>query len=200
MELYKKIQTLRKERGLTQEEFANMLFVSRTAVSKWETGRGIPSIDSLQMIAKLFNISLDSLLSADEIIMVAQNENKEKMHRYVFNITAVSNMVAILSAILPLYKTQLNGVFYSVPLYGIKGWITIVFWILTALLVLTGFVQILIGKCDNPKLKGITVIISDVINIVAVLVLIISGQPYPAIMFFVVLIFKMILKVPSVTR
>lgn len=38
MELSEKIQKLRKERGLTQEQFAEQLFVSRTAVSKWETG------------------------------------------------------------------------------------------------------------------------------------------------------------------
>ena len=200
MELSEKIQTLRKKRGLTQEEFANMLFVSRTAVSKWETGRGIPSMDSLQMIAKIFNLTLDSLISADEIIVVAKNENKAKIRRLKFNVTALLNIAVILTVILPIYKTQLNGVFYSVPLYSINGWLTIVFWLLTALLAIMGFAQILICKYDNPKLKFTTVIISDIINIFAVLVLILSGQPYPAIMFFVVLIFKMILKVPPVTR
>ena len=57
MELSEKIQKLRKERGLTQEQFAEQLFVSRTAVSKWETDRGTPSIESLQMIAKLCGVT-----------------------------------------------------------------------------------------------------------------------------------------------
>ena len=46
MEFHEKLQALRKQRGLTQEELAQLLFVSRTAVSKWESGRGYPSIDS----------------------------------------------------------------------------------------------------------------------------------------------------------
>ena len=59
MELSEKIQKLRKEHNMTQEQFAEKLFVSRTAVSKWETGRGMPSMESLQMIAKLFLLQSD---------------------------------------------------------------------------------------------------------------------------------------------
>ena len=51
MVLNEKLQVLRKQRGLTQEELAKALFVSRTAVSKWESGRGCPSIDSLKALA-----------------------------------------------------------------------------------------------------------------------------------------------------
>ena len=53
MELYEKLQQLRKEKGWTQEELAELLYVSRTAISKWESGRGYPSIDSLKAISKL---------------------------------------------------------------------------------------------------------------------------------------------------
>ena len=75
MELSEKIQKLRKEHNMTQEQFAEKLFVSRTAVSKWETGRGMPSMESLQMIAKLFHITLDDLLSTEEIVVIAESEN-----------------------------------------------------------------------------------------------------------------------------
>ena len=54
MEFNKKLQELRKQKGLTQEELAEKLFVSRTAVSKWESGRGYPNIDSLKEIARFF--------------------------------------------------------------------------------------------------------------------------------------------------
>ena len=50
----------RKERGMTQEELAEALFVSRTAVSKWESGRGYPNIDSLKEIARFFSVSIDN--------------------------------------------------------------------------------------------------------------------------------------------
>ena len=68
MELSEKIQKLRKERGLTQEQFAEQLFVSRTAVSKWETGRGTPSMESLQLIAKFFGITLDELFITPKML------------------------------------------------------------------------------------------------------------------------------------
>ena len=55
MEFNKKLQELRKSRDLTQEELAEALYVSRTAISKWESGRGYPSIDSLKVISRFFN-------------------------------------------------------------------------------------------------------------------------------------------------
>lgn len=71
---------------MTQEQFAEKLYVSRTAVSKWESGKGYPSIDSLKYISKLFNISIDELLSSEEILDIAENEN-------VYNINKFNNLV-----------------------------------------------------------------------------------------------------------
>ena len=54
MEFNQKLQELRKKKELTQEELAEILYVSRTAISKWESGRGYPSIESIKEIAKFF--------------------------------------------------------------------------------------------------------------------------------------------------
>lgn len=62
-----KIKKLRTDNGLTQEQLADRLYVSRTAVSKWETDKGLPSIDALKEISVLFNVSLDSLISDDDV-------------------------------------------------------------------------------------------------------------------------------------
>ena len=71
-------KNLRKQKGLTQEELASKLFVSRTAVSKWESGKGYPNIESLKAIAGVFNISVDELLSGNEILNIAEQDGKRK--------------------------------------------------------------------------------------------------------------------------
>ena len=76
MKFHEKLQELRKKRGLTQEELATALYVSRTAVSKWETGKGYPEIDTLKAIASFFAITVDELLSGDELICAAKEESK----------------------------------------------------------------------------------------------------------------------------
>lgn len=62
-----KIKKLRNDNNLTQEQFAEMLFVTRTAVSKWETNKGLPGIDTLKLISSTFNLSLDELISDDVV-------------------------------------------------------------------------------------------------------------------------------------
>ena len=75
MEFYEKLQQLRKSRNMTQEELAEVLFVSRTAISKWESGRGYPNLESLKQISLYFSVSIDDLLSSDKIIQLAQQES-----------------------------------------------------------------------------------------------------------------------------
>ena len=77
MEFHEKLRELRKSRGLTQEELAEALFVSRTAISKWESRRGYPSIDSLKEISRYFAVSIDDLLSGEQLITIAEKENKD---------------------------------------------------------------------------------------------------------------------------
>lgn len=72
MELKEKLQELRRREGLTQEELANALYVSRAAISKWESGRGYPSIDSLKAVAEYFSVTLDELLSDDAFSEVSR--------------------------------------------------------------------------------------------------------------------------------
>ena len=81
MEFHEKLQELRKRRGLTQEELAQALYVSRTAISKWESGRGYPGVDSLKAIAAFFAVSIDDLLSGDALLTIAQEEGKRREKR-----------------------------------------------------------------------------------------------------------------------
>ena len=59
---YEKLKILRKKRGLTQKEFAEMLGISQKSYSHWETGKNEPNYENLSMLACIFNVSIDYLL------------------------------------------------------------------------------------------------------------------------------------------
>ena len=61
MEFNEKLQQLRTGKGLTQEQLAEHLYVSRTAISKWESGKGYPNIESLKCNSKFFSVTIDEL-------------------------------------------------------------------------------------------------------------------------------------------
>lgn len=64
METSEIIQTLREKSGLSQEELAEQLFVTRQAVSRWETGKTIPDASTLKRLSKLFDVSINTLLGS----------------------------------------------------------------------------------------------------------------------------------------
>ena len=72
---------LRKKSGLSQEQLADKLGLSRQAVSKWERAEASPDTDNLICLAKLYNVSLDDLLSSDESIDDIAKETKEREAR-----------------------------------------------------------------------------------------------------------------------
>lgn len=73
-----KLKKARKEAGLTQEQLAERLNVSRSAVAKWETDKGMPDIDNLKIISELVDVSIDYLL--DEGEGISFNEIKEPIN------------------------------------------------------------------------------------------------------------------------
>lgn len=145
MELNEKLQELRKNKGLTQEELAAALYVSRTAVSKWESGRGLPSIDSLKQISAFFDVSIDDLLSADKALSLAEQENKASQRSFCDLLLGISDLCAILLILLPLYPRVDGKTVYAVDFLtyartaAFSGWI---FAFLFAGLILTGAVKI----------------------------------------------------------
>ena len=70
-----RIQTLRKQSNFSQESLAERLFITRQALSKWENGTSIPSIDSLLEISKIFNVSFEYLLCLGEEDLDVDPEN-----------------------------------------------------------------------------------------------------------------------------
>ena len=70
-----KLKKLRINNGLTQDELAERIYVTRTAISKWETDKGYPNIDSLKQLSNLFKISIDELISDSDV------ENKQLLDK-----------------------------------------------------------------------------------------------------------------------
>ena len=102
MEFNEKLQELRRQKGLTQEELAEALWVSRTAVSKWESGRGYPSIDSLKQISKYFSVSIDALLSGEELLTIAEEEGRVQKSRFQDLIFGLLDVSVALFLMIPL--------------------------------------------------------------------------------------------------
>ena len=73
MKLPENLKRIRKENGLSQEQFAEKLGVSRQAVSKWESGQSYPEMDKVLSICKMFNYNIDELLN-ENIKEVAENK------------------------------------------------------------------------------------------------------------------------------
>ena len=121
MEFHEKLQHLRKQRGLTQEQLAERLFVSRTAVSKWESGRGYPNLESLKELSKLFSVSIDALLSNDELIELAETENRRNLCHVSALVFGALDLIAGAFLFLPLFG-QSDGVeIRAVPLLSYAG-------------------------------------------------------------------------------
>ena len=88
MTFNEKLKELRKKKGLTQEELASELNVSRQAITKWETGEGAPDIDNLRNIALFFHVSVDYLIDnkAEQIIDLKHKFDLVEIFLFIFGI------------------------------------------------------------------------------------------------------------------
>lgn len=196
MEFNEKIQELRKSRGLTQEELAEALFVSRTAISKWESGRGYPSIDSLKQISNYFSISIDELLSGEKLITIAENENRtnlKNMGNMLFGIVDVFSFIMI---ILPLYPNQIDDYIYSVNLFHYTQTAVfnlVIMWSFYVALMVVGIGKVLLTQFNIEKGQKLVTNISLVLGVLAVLYLAMTRDAYAITVVFVFLIIKVML-------
>lgn len=92
-----KLKLLRAEQNLTQDDLADKIYVTRTAISKWETDNGYPSIESLKQIAKLFNTTVDELINDEDLKHKEDLELKNSKTNHI--IALVGLAVGLISAI-----------------------------------------------------------------------------------------------------
>lgn len=88
IEIANRLVKLRKEKGLSQEQLAEELGLSRQAVSKWERAESSPDTDNLICLAKLYNVSLDELLMTDDDLETIKEEQVKDSNESIFNINS----------------------------------------------------------------------------------------------------------------
>jgi transcriptional regulator with XRE-family HTH domain len=206
MELSEKLQQLRREKNLTQEQLAEKLFVSRTAISKWESGRGYPSLDYLKSISSLFETSIDDLLSGEELIKVAESDNREKAGRLRTVMFGIIDLMALLLLLLPFFsqREQMeDGDFIrAVSLLDLKTSSLLLyttFIAYTAIIIIFGIAELALQNVQHRLWLKYKTAFSFALSIGAVLMFISSPLSYAyagAFMFFL-LVLKGILLVKN---
>ena len=203
MEFGEKIQKLRNEKKWTQEQLAEKLYVSRTAVSKWESGKGYPNIDSLKDIAKLFNKTIDELLSSEEIIDIAKKENTTNIKRTNKLIYGLLDKISILFIFLPLYAQKTESIVYSVSLMStndISNIIKISYIVILSILSLIGIAELILNFIDNRRTQRIVNIISLIVESLSILFFAMSRQTYLTAIIFITFIIKILVLIKNISN
>ena len=190
MEFHEKLQELRKRKGLTQEELAEQLFVSRTAVSKWESGRGYPSIDSLKAISRVLGVSLDDLLSGDTLLTIAEEENKQHKAHTLDLLFGLLDCSAAAFFFLPLFAQRGQDLIREVSLVFLTGWVKIPFLILIILITVWGIGLLSLQNTAASFWIRFRLRFSLALSITTVLLFTLCQQPYAAVFAFILLAVK----------
>ena len=123
MALSEKLYELRKKDGLSQEQLAERLGVSRQAVSKWESGKAVPESDTLISISEYFNVSLDYLMKEDDSavsdpIVGTKNDqpsnNTGREKRILGTVACIGGIICLIiwgliSVLMPSTSDQIGG-------------------------------------------------------------------------------------------
>lgn len=192
MEFNEKLQELRKNKGITQEELAEALFVSRTAISKWESGRGYPNLDSLKEISRYFSVTIDDLICSEEIITAAENEKRACINKYTSLICSTLDILMALLLLLPVFgngaDTPASLTLYEIT--GLRSWIRTVFAVVISATVLNGICSVVISRFDKPAWSRRLLVTGIVLSITGAAVFMMTRQPYAGILCLAMLVVK----------
>ena len=196
MEFHEKLQELRKGRGLTQEELAEALYVSRTAISKWESGRGYPSIDSLKEISHYFSVTIDDLLSSEKLLSIVERENKAKLRNMCNVLLGMLDIGSFALIVLPLYPNIVNEYVYSVNLLAYTQTASLnllLYWGVFLSLIVIGIMKLVLTKLEMEKSNKIMTCVSMTLSVLGVMLLAVTKQVYAVVVMFLLLIIKGVL-------
>ena len=193
MESHETLQKLRREKGLTQQELAERLFVSRTAVSKWESGRGYPNIDSLKALAACFSVTVDQLLSGDRLLSIAEEERQQTRRIFRGTVFGSLDCAVLMLLFLPLCGEHTEGSLFAVSLLAmttIRPWIKAIHFTAIGVTVFFGIFFLVLQNCGSDFGTRVKEPLSMLLNTVGALLFIACRQPYAAALLFLFLAVK----------
>ena len=196
-----KLRKLRTDRGLTQEELAEKIYVTRTAISKWESDRGYPSIDSLKAISKFFSVSIDDLLSPDEVLTIAEQDNKQKETCFKDLVYALLDLCISMLLFLPFFAEDTGEIIKSVSLIaldGVQTYLKIAYLAVVIGMTVMGALTLTLQNCKAAVWVKSKTMVSLAFGAILVLLLIISLQPYAAVFAFALLVIKALMLIKRV--
>lgn len=196
MEFNEKLQELRKQKGLTQEELAESLYVSRAAVSKWESGRGYPNIDSLKEISRFFSVTIDDLLSGSEILTIAEEDQKQKNSLLLDLVFGLLDLSVSMFLFLPLFGQREHDTVYEVSLLALSNiapYLMGAYIAIIAGMILWGILTLALQNCNGKFWVNYKRRISFLLGGSGTLLFIVSMQPYAAALLFIFLSIKILI-------
>ncbi len=193
MEFHEKLQELRKRKGLTQEELAERLYVSRSAVSKWESGRGYPNIVSLKAIATLFSVTIDDLLSGDEVLTIAEEDYRQKETQFRSMVFGLLDFSIAMFFFLPFFGQNSDGMIHAVSLLSLtvtESYLQTVYFGIVIGMIALGILTLALQNCRQVFWMQNKEKLSFLLNAIGTLLFIISSQPYAAAYLLILLVIK----------
>ena len=191
-----KLKKLRASKNITQEDLAEKIYVTRTAVSKWESERGYPSIDSLKEIARFFSVTVDELLSSDEILIIAEENQKSTEKAFCDLLFGLLDICMSLLLFLPLLANKGEGIIKVASLLtldGVELYIKISYFVSVTIMVAFGILTLALQKWENAIWVKIKSKISLAFSIATTLLFIVSRQPYASVLVFSLLVIKTVI-------
>ena len=193
MEFNEKLQELRKQKGLTQEELAESLYVSRTAISKWESGRGYPNIESLKAIAKFYSVTIDELLSGEEVLTIAEEDQKQKESHLRDLVFGLLDLSVAMFFFVPFFGQKADGFVQAVPLLSLTGvapYLKATYFAVAIGMIASGILTLALQNYRGALWVRNKNKISLALNAAGALLFIVSSQPYAAAILFIFLAIK----------
>ena len=185
----------RKAKGYTQKQLSELLGIIDKTISKWESGRGYPNLESLKAISQFFHVSLDDLLSSNALLTIAEAENRQNQRRTRTLLFGLLDCCMGLLLFLPFFAQRADGEVRAVSLLllGAAPYVKVPCLILVSFLVVWGILTLALQSSTAPRWLRWKERISLAASVLAVLCFILSLQPYAAAFAFVFLIIKALL-------